>query len=74
MNEQLIKNMIDALDTAAHDIFSAYKALEMAKDSGIHTDLAAQKKELRGLCDELYELSEFYERELADRRNDVAEE
>lgn len=69
MNEQLIRDMIDALDTADHDIFSAYKALEMAKDSGIHVNLAAQKKELRALCSELSDLSGFYERELADRLN-----
>jgi len=69
MNEQLIRDMIDALDTACHDIFSAYKALEAAGDSGIHVNLAAQKKELRGLCAELEDLSGYYERELADRRN-----
>lgn len=69
MNEQLIRDMVDALDEASSKIFGVYKALENANDSGIHTDLAAQKKELRGLCAELDDLCRYYEIELSDRLN-----
>ena len=74
MNIKLIEDMIDALDTAILDIYNAYKALEKANDSGIHVDLEAQKKELDELCDELEDLCGYYERELANRKNGVAEE
>jgi len=69
MNAKLIQNMIDALDEASSKIFKAYKALEVAKDSGIHVNLAAQKKELVNLCDQLDELSMYYGRELENRQN-----
>lgn len=69
MNENLIQDMIDALDLASFKIFEAYKALEKANDSGIHVDLAAQKKEIVNLCDELDDLSMYYRRELENRQN-----
>lgn len=69
MNENLIQDMIDALDEASFKIFNAYKALEKVKDSGIHVNLAAQKKEIVNLCDELDDLSLYYRRELENRQN-----
>jgi len=74
MNENLIQDMIDALDEASFRIFNAYKALEEAKDTGVHVSLEAQKKELYGLCDELEDLCGYYERELRNRQNGGEEE